>query len=279
MRKLCTLITGVTAWLAFAASAHAKIVEYMSSHPVPHKFGGGFCSIDVDHVHNYPPGDPRLYREQDGKFYFVGDPTPFQYEGPRYSYYGAHPVVDAEVQFTHPIYCYMKGPHYHGYQPPPQAQFQFTGGAYWYVGTFPPAYYEERPRFAVVNEAYVPLPYARPVVDIHVAPPVVQAEVSIGGPGWRANALVGGPPVPVPMGVGIGIGINIGGPAVFERREVVEERYHHDHGRHEGWRRNEGWRGPDRFHDHGYREHGYRPAPARFRPAPGPVFGRCNHRH
>jgi hypothetical protein len=284
MRKLCTIIIGVAAWLSLATSANAKMVEYVSPHPVPHKFGGGFCNIDVPHVHNYPPGDPRMYREQNGQFYFVGDPTPFQYEGPRYSYYGAHPVVDAEVHFGHPVYCYMKGPHYHWYQPPPQAQFQFTGGAYWYVGNFPPAYYDERPRFAVVNEAYAPLPYVRPVVDIHVAPPMVQAQIAIGGPGWSATALVGGPPVPVivpplplapvpiPVGVGVGVGINLGGPAVIERREIIDERYHHDHGRHEGWR------GPDRFHDHGHRG-----PPSRFVAGPAPVqrplLSRGNEQH
>jgi hypothetical protein len=272
MSKLCTTILGFVVWLAFAANANAAIVEYVSQHPVPHKYGGGFCNIDVAHVHNYPPGDPRMYRQIGSKYYFVGDPTPFHYEGPRYSYYGAHPVVDAEVQLGHPVYCYMKGPHFHWYQPPPQAHFQLTGGAYWYVGSFPPSYYDERPRFAVVNEAYAPLPYARPQVDIHVAPAVVQAQVSIGGPGWSASAIVGGPAVPivvqpvvplaplpvlvpgVPVPVPVGVGVGIGGPV------VVAPGYYHDHGRHEGWR------GPERFH-------GHRPPPSRFIAGPAPVQG------
>jgi hypothetical protein len=105
---------------------------------VPRKFGGGFCYIEVPHVHNYPPADPRMFRESNGQYYFVGDPAPFDYDGPRYSYYGAHPVAEAEVRLGHPIYCYIKGPHYHWYQPPPQAQFELSGGAYWYVGNFPP---------------------------------------------------------------------------------------------------------------------------------------------
>ena len=271
MRQLLMTITGLVVWLAFAASAQAKLVEYLSPHPVPHKYGGGFCTIEVAHMHNYAPDDPRMYRDINGQVYFVGDPTPFHYEGPRYAYYGAHPVVDAEVHFGHPIYCYMKGPHYHWYQPPSEAQFQFKGGAYWYVGGFPQAYYDERPRYAVVNEAYAPVPYVRPMVDIHVAPAVVQAEVSIGGPGWRASAMVGGPalpllippvvpvpvaafPVPVPIAP-VPVGVGIGGAAVFDGR------YHHDHGRHEGWR------GPEPLHEHG---HG---PPSRFfaRPAPGPA--------
>jgi hypothetical protein len=271
MRKLSTIIVGVAAWLVFATSAQAAIVEYVSQHPVPHKYGGGFCNIDVAHVHNYSPEDPRMYREIGDKLYFVGDPTPFQYDGPRHSYYGAHPVVDAEVHFDHPVYCYMKGPHYHWYEPPAGAHFQLSGGAYWYVGSFPQAYYDERPRFAVVNEAYAPVHYARPVVDIHVAPPVVQAEIAVGGPGWRAGAFVGGPavpvfvppvvPVPVPMGVGVSMGVGVPGPVI-----VGGGHYYHDHGRHEGWR------GPDRFHDHGHRG-----PPSHFvagpAPAPRPFFG------
>jgi hypothetical protein len=272
MHRLCTTITGLVVWLAFTASAEAKIVEYISPHPVPHKYGGGFCNIDVAHVHNYPPGDPRLYRDINGQFYFVGDPTPFHYEGPRYNYFGAHPVVDAQVQLDHPVYCYLKGPHVHWYQPPPGAPFQLTGGAYWYVGNFPPAYYHDRPRFAEVNEAYAPLPYVRPVVDVHVAPPVVQAQVSFGGPGWGASVAVAGPsvpvivppmvpvpvppvpvpvppvpfavvpvppvPVPVPLPpVPVPVGVGFAGSAAIERHGFVTSP--RDHGRHEGWRRSE----------------------------------------
>jgi hypothetical protein len=292
MRKLCTIIAGVAAWLAFSTAAYAKIAEYISPHPVPHKYGGGFCNIDVAHVHNYDPDDQRMYREIGGKHYFVGDPTPFQYDGPRHTYYGAHPVVDAEVQFDHPIYCYMKGPHYHWYEPPAQAHFEMRGGAYWYVGAFPRAYYDERPRFAVVNEVYAPLPYVRPMVDIHVAPPMVAAQISIGGPGWGAAAVVGGPAipllvppvpiVPVPVGVGVvgGVNMGIGGPA------IIDGRYHHDRGRHEGWR-HDGWRGPDRFHGGSHPApppHFGGPAPAHrgfAGPAPqhGPVFGRPGPSH
>jgi len=261
MRGTCALVAGLLAVTISSNRALAKHVEFVSPHPVPHKFGGGFCTIDVPHIHNYPPGDPRLYREDHGRLYFVGDPAPFGYEGPRYSFYGAHPVVDAELHFGYPVYCYLKGPHYHWYQPPAQAQFQSSGGAYWYVGAFPRAYYDERPRHAVINEAYAPVLYARPVVDVAVAPPMVHAEIALGGPGWAAHAVVGGPPVPVlippspPVPVPVGVGINIGGPPV-----VVETRdahyHHHDHGRHEGWRN------PPERHP--------RP-PARYIAAPAPV--------
>jgi hypothetical protein len=275
MTKLGSIIAALVLSLGFSATAHARVMEYVSQHPVPHKYGGGFCTIDVPHVHNYGPSDPRMYRENHGQYYFVGDPAPFDYDGPRYAYYGAHPVVDAQVQFGHPIYCYIKGPHYHWYQPPPQAQFQMSGGAYWYVGSFPQAYYDERPRYAVINEAYAPMPYARPVVDVQVAPPVVAAEISFGGPGWRGAAVLGGPAVyvaPPSPAVQVGLGINIGGPSVMVGpgpvfvggpTYVEDRRYHHDHGRHEGWR-HEGWR-----HDPGPRFHG--PAPARYAPMRAPV--------
>lgn len=286
MTKLGAIIAAVVLSTGLSSTAHARVVEYVSRHPVPHKFGGTFCTIDVPHVHNYPPGDPRMFREDNGQYYFVGDPSPFSYDGPRYSYYGAHPVVDAEIHFSHPIFCYIKGPHYHWYQPPPQAQFQLSGGAYWYVGTFPQVYYDERPRYVVINEAYAPMPYARPAVDIHVAPPAVAAAISFGGPGFSAAAVVGGPAVyvaPPAPAVQIGVGVGIGGPPMLVAPApimvggptYVEERhYHHDHGRHQGWR-----------HDPGPRFG--RPAPARYapmrapmnrpvfdraRPAPGPRF-------
>jgi hypothetical protein len=280
MKSFHARITVLMLSIAYSSAAQARTVEYVSQHPVPHKFGGGFCYIDVPHVHNYPPDDPRMFRETNGQLYFVGDPAPFDYDGPRYTYYGAHPVAEAEVRLGHPVYCYLKGPHYHWYQPPPQAQFQLNGGAYWYVGPFPHAYYDERPRYGVINEAYAPMPYARPVVDVQVAPPMFRADIAIGGPGWGAHAVVGAPlaPAPVmvapaPMPVQIGVGINIGGPvvggpAVIERREIIEERYHHDHGRHEGWREREYY---DRHPHHG--------PPARFIAAPAPVrqpvFGRA----
>jgi hypothetical protein len=270
MRKLCALITGMAAVAALSTAAQAKTVEFVSPHPVPHKFGGGFCHIDAPHVHNYPPDDVRLFRESHGRHYFVGDPTPFGYDGPRYSYYGAHPVAEAELRLGHSVYCYIKGPHYHWYQPPAQAQFELSGGAYWYIGAFPPAYYDERPRYAVVNDAYAPVLYTRPVVNIEVAPAVVRADISLGGPGWHAHALVGGPPAPVvvapapvvvapapvvvapaPAPVQIGVGINLGGPPA-----IVEGPYHHDHGHR------------DQQH---YQERPRRATPARFIVGPAPV--------
>ena len=259
----------------------AHVVRYVSKHPIPKKVGHGFCYITVPHFHDYEPSDPRLYRQMDGQYYFVGDPAPFDYEGPRYSYYGAHPIADVDVHFGSPTYCYLRGPHYHWYAPPPQAQFEMKGGAYWYVGNYDPVYYNERPRYMAINDAYAPVVYTRPVVDVAVAPPAFHGEIVAGGPGWRAGAVVGAPVVsagvyvapPPPPVVQVGVGINVGGGAVVGGPPppvVYEER--HDNGRHNGWYKHGrggpppaagGWRGappPPPAHNAGW--HGGPPPPS-----------------
>ena len=171
MRRVMTLAAGLFTLIGLVTLAEAKSVEYMSQHPLPRKIGRGFCYIDVPHYHDFSPSDSRLYRQVDGQYYFVGDPSPFEYEGPRHAYYGPHPVAEVNVSFGEPVYCYLRGPHYHWYQPPPEASFELKGGAYWYVGTYPQVYYDQRPRYVVVNDAYAPIVYTRPVVDVTVAPP------------------------------------------------------------------------------------------------------------
>jgi hypothetical protein len=296
-----SVFTFVLVGLAGAAEAH--MVRYMSKHPLPRKVGHGFCYIDVPHFHDYGPSDPRMYRQVDGQYYFVGDPAPFEYDGPRYSFYGPHPIVDANVQFGAPTYCYLRGPHYHWYAPPPEAQFEMKGGAYWYVGNYDPSYYDDRPRYVAVNDAYTPIVYARPVVDVRVAPPAFHGEIVAVAPGVSAGVYIGAPPPPV---VQVGVGVGIGGPPVVveDRREVIVhdhyehdhwDREHHDNGNHNGWRNHDrgdddhdgwhghghehdrdGWRGPPPPQHGGWRgppppppQHGggggWRPAPA---PAP-----------
>jgi hypothetical protein len=231
MRRILMLLLGLTFVGEPAFAGAHNVVRYLSQHPLPRKMGGGFCYIDVAHVHDFGPSDPRMYRQVDGQYYFVGDPSPFEYQGPRYAYYGAHPVVEARVAFGQPVYCYLQGPHYHWYQPPPQASFELRGGAYWFTGTYEPVYYDQRPRYVVVNEAYAPIVYDRPIVDVAIAPAGFHGELVGGGPGWRARAVVGGPvaPPPPPVQVQVGVGINLGGPPP----PVVIER--HDRGAHRGW--------------------------------------------
>ena len=134
-------------------------------------------------------------------------------------------------------------------------------------------YYEQRPRYVVVNDAYAPIVYTRPVVDITVAPPGFHGEIVAGGPGWRGRAVVAAPPPPV---VQVGVGINLGGPpgaVVVEHENGPHHGWEgHDNGLHRGWEKHErgGWRAPPPEHGGGWRggtapvAHGggWRPAPA-----------------
>ena len=81
MRRIFVFVAFLFGFAGVASVAHAEVVQYMSRHPIPKRIGHGFCDIDVPHFHDYPPSDPRLYRQVDGQFYFVGDPTPFGYDG------------------------------------------------------------------------------------------------------------------------------------------------------------------------------------------------------
>jgi hypothetical protein len=267
------------AFAGAASVAHAEVVQYMSRHPIPKRVGHGFCDIDVPHFHDYPPSDPRLYRQVDGQYYFVGDPTPFGYEGPRYSFYGPHPIADPSVQLGGPTYCYLQGPHSHWYAPPPQAHFEMRGGAYWYTGAYDPVFYSDQPRFVVVNDVYAPMVYDRPVIDVAIAPPSFHAEFLVGGgpgwryaPGWRENPGWRGPgpgpgwrgPGPVPAGWH-------GGP---EHREMVM------HERHEEWRHEEehherggGWHGGPPGHEPGGPHGGWHGGPPPGREPGGPHGG------
>ena len=280
MRRTLVLAALLLMVGATTASA-AHVVRYVSKHPLPKKIGRGFCYITVPHVHDYEPSDPRLYRQMDGQHYFVGDPAPFDYEGPRYSYYGAHPIADVNVHFGSPTYCYLRGPHYHWYSPPPQMQFELKGGAYWYVGNYEPVYYSERPRYAVINDVYAPVVYTRPVVDIRVAPPAFHGEIVAVGPGIGARAVVGAPivsagvyvaaPPPPVVHVGVGVGVGMGGPPGVVHR--------HDNGRHNGWYKNgrgapppaAGWRGapPPAARTTGWRGTPPPPSGGGFRGSPG----------
>jgi hypothetical protein len=171
MRHTMALFVFIAA-LAGSRPAEAKHFRYLSRHPMP----GGFCGITAPHMHKYSPPDLRAYRVVRGDYYFVGDPVPFGYEGPRYAYYGVHPVVEASVAFGEPLYCYLEGPHFHWYAPPPATHFEIRSGVNWYVGAFEPIYFEHRPRYVVVNEVYRPIQYQRPRVVVADAPPA-----------WRGN--------------------------------------------------------------------------------------------
>jgi hypothetical protein len=116
-------------------------------------------------------------------------------------------VVEADVRFAEPVYCYLEGPHYHWYAPPPQASFEMRGGAFWYLGVFAPVYYEHRPRYVVINDVYRPIQYGRPTVVVADAPSGWR-----GGPPGRGRVVarpVAAPQAQVRFG---GIGIQMGAP-------------------------------------------------------------------
>ena len=202
------------------ASANPKQYRFVGVHPIPKGQGGGVCHINVPHVHIYAPVDVKVqYRDHDGWKMFVGDPVAYGWDGPKTAYYGHHPIAVHAVVDDYDgddvEYCYIEGPHYHVYAPPPDIKMELRGGAYWYVGSFPRAYVEARPVYDPIDVYYEPIEYARPVVAIDVAPP-----------GWYGVAVVGVPPGHggLPPGHGgvppghahavVGVGVVVPAPAV-----------------------------------------------------------------
>jgi len=244
-RLVLTVVAAAAVSLGAARTASADQVRYVGIHPVP---AGGFCYIEGPHVHVYAPAKTKdktrvLYRVHDGSYYFVGDPVAFGYQGPRHTYYGHHPVaVDVVVGDPRPQheveFCYLDGPHYHYYTPPSDISFVVDGGAYWYAGTYPPAYERDRKAYVAVNTVYEPIAYTRPVVT--VAPPAVYlgpvVAVDVHGPHGHVVA----PIAEVHGGVGVGVSagvevvvpaptieVGIGVPGVV----VIEDDHHHHHGK------------------------------------------------
>jgi hypothetical protein len=247
------------------AEAKSKQVRFVGIHPIAVAHGGGFCHIEAPHVHAWTPSDARLqYRDHDGDLYFVGDPVAYGWDGQRHAYRGHHPIhVDVVVGDDHSDveYCYLDGPHFHGFAPAPvvAADFKLHGDAYWYVGAPAEVYVSARPQLIRINALYTPIVYQRPVLTI-TTPPPGWIGISIGGPAIeveapvvvapRARAAVGfaaGVEVHVPaptLSVEVGLpGVYVGG-GVRRHRDVVivDDRRHkhkkHRHGRHRGHRGN-----------------------------------------
>src|ERR1044071_907743 len=129
-RYLLPLALAVASFATPDAQAdHRKQVRYVGIHPIPKEYGGGTCYIEYPHVHVYMVPDAKVhYRDHGGALYFVGDPVAYGYDGPRYAYNGPHPIrVDAVVGDDDPDteYCYITGPHYHAYAPPPMISADF----------------------------------------------------------------------------------------------------------------------------------------------------------
>jgi hypothetical protein len=238
MRKpwLLIVLVCLAASPALADHKYGKQVRFAGIHPIPKSEGGGICYIEGPHVHIYA-ANKLEYRVHDDDHVFVGDPVAYGYDGPKYAYKGPHPIhVEAYVGGDPDVeYCYIQGPHFHYFEPPDDSpDFKLVGGAYFYVGTPPPAMIEARPQYVGINAYYQPMVYTRPVVE--VAAPVgwigARAEfvgpgVVVDGPGavvvdHRGGAVVApgvgvaagvSVNIPVPT-VSVGIGVNVGGPVV-----------------------------------------------------------------
>lgn len=257
MRRSLSIAAAVAFLAAGAASAHAKHVKFSGQHPIPEAVDGKFCYIEWPHVHVYEPEHPKvLYRVHDDHYHFVGDPVAFGYDGPKHSYYGHHPVVidpsihvDVDVD-VEPVteYCYLDGPHYHHHPPPAGITFELKGGAYWYIGKYPPHYHKHKKRYDPIDVVYEPIVYVRPevvveapagyigpIVDVHVDAPAVVVEKPAAavraGAGVRAGLEVH---VPVPT-IEIGIGVS-GGVHHHHHGHVKHKHKHRKHKKHGKWR-------------------------------------------
>ena len=249
-----TMLVAIFSLVVAATVAHAgkRQVKYVGIHPIPKAAGGGFCHIEGPHVHVF--GANKLeYRDHRGHQHFVGDPVAYGYDGPRHAYKGHHPIhVHAVVGVTEPDveYCYLNGPHYHYFTPPPGPEFKVVGDTYFYVVADPPAaYVEARPAYVEINAMYTPIVYARPVVEVEppsgwigvharwgvgmavVAPGVVvrPPRAHVHTPGVSVDVHVPMPSVHVDVGVGIGGGVVVGG-------HPGRGHYKHRHHKHKKWK-------------------------------------------
>ena len=251
--------------LAASAPAQARPMRFLGPHPVSAALGGGYCYIEGPHLHAYAPDHGSLYSRVDGELVFAADPTPFGYEGPKFTFYGNHPLPGMPE-----VYCYLDGPHVHPYAPP-EPGYKVEHGVAFYVGPYAPLYYKERPvRARAYDAIYHPYVAVRPTVTV-APPPEWHGEVWVAPPpsvGFHAGVTVPPPPsanvtitVPPPPR----FDIHIGGPVVQPPPMVVVEPPppgvivvggHHDNGKHKGWYKHHGEyddddRGDEREHGHG----------------------------
>jgi hypothetical protein len=225
------------ALLGFAATAEARHVRFLGPHPIAAKYGGGYCYLEVPHLHIYAPDHPALYQQVGDQYVFTGDPVPFGYDGDRFQYYGHHPVPGVDG-----VYCYIDGPHFHPYRFPETPEYKVQDNVAFYVAPLPEPYLRMKPqRERFVNEEYRPYERMRPQVVVQPPPewhgtPYVAVgaptpSVEVRGPGavvappgvevrgpdmeMRGPAVVAAPPgaYVAPPGVEVrGPGVEIRGP-------------------------------------------------------------------
>jgi hypothetical protein len=150
-------------WALLVATTSALAAEhYVGAHPVAARVGGGYCYIDVPHLHSYAPDHVGLYHHDAHGWSFTGDPTVFGYDGERHVFYGHHPVEAPEL-----LFCLIDGPHYHAFAPR-GADYQLVDGVAFYMGELPVAYVDQRAqRWRQVNDEMRPFVDARPHVNVY----------------------------------------------------------------------------------------------------------------
>jgi hypothetical protein len=213
----------LTPQAARADRGEKKQFRFVGGHPVAKSHGKGFCHVEAPHVHGYDAPSAKLqFRDHDGHQFFIGDPVAHGWDGPTFNYVGHHPiaidvVVGATSQSTpsHQEFCFLDGPHFHGFAPAPvlTADFQVDAGAYFYIGTPPPSYVETRPALIKINAEYQRLVYQRPVVT--VTPPAAWIGIRFAAPGVMvAPATVQGKVHGGKVHGGVGVDIYVPVPSV-----------------------------------------------------------------
>ncbi|MFO0575418.1 MAG: hypothetical protein U1A78_15605 [Polyangia bacterium] len=162
-----------------------KVARFLGHHPVAGA-PGRFCYIETPHTHDYVPDHPALYQEADGGNVFTGDPVPFGYQGDKTVFYGHHPVPVEAAPGPAPVFCFLKGPHYHDYPAPELPGYKVKDSVVFYVGPLPPEVAVIKPQQERLLEAeYRPFVAQRP--QVVVAPP----------PEWQGTVWVAPPPTVV----------------------------------------------------------------------------------
>jgi len=162
-----TFLVALLAREAAPARADGPMARYRGIHPLsPHQ--GAFCYIDALHMHRIPPPDMRVYAVlKGGENLFVGDPVALGYDGPKFAYFGPHPLAIPGAPELPGTFCYLAGPHYHAAPQPSSPTLVQKDEVTWYIGPPPPAVATR----VWINEVRPIQSYQPPKVDVSSAPP------------------------------------------------------------------------------------------------------------
>lgn len=171
-------LTPLAAALAVGFVAHAAAAaptRFVGPHPIVERAGGGYCQIEAPHLHSYAPDHSAFYYPTSLGLAFIGDPTPFGYDGERHTFYGHHPIA---LSADETVFCFIEGPHSHAFAP--TRDYDVVDGIAFFVGPLPATYVDERAkRWKRVNDEFLPFARFRPAVSVVVPPP-----------GWRGHIYI-----------------------------------------------------------------------------------------